>query len=856
CLLQWSADQLLLWRTGASGPAKFEEIRKSNQAAAQRLMERHTNCSSSSEEEDDDDDDGKEHKDARVLQSTFITYASHTGGDITDLQRTGQYVSELFQSGALTCLICIASVKRTQPVWSCSGCFSLFHLPCIQKWARDSVFLLCSATDEDFGRKQHPWPCPKCRTEYSHAATPTRYVCYCGKLEDPPADPWLAPHSCGGVCHKELKPSCGHACLLLCHPGPCPPCPKMVSVSCLCGKATPLPRRCSNKAWTCQQPCGKLLPCRQHTCSQPCHSECSPCPKVSVQKCMCGRQQSERPCAGPKWKCDRTCGATLSCGNHTCELVCHDGRCPPCPRSLSRSCPCGKAKSSLPCTEEVSLCGDTCERPLSCGKHTCSMRCHRGNCDTCRQEVEKECRCGKYRKLMACHKEYLCESKCSKSRSCQKHPCRRKCCPGNCPPCDQICARTLGCRNHKCPSVCHRGSCYPCPETVDVRCSCGAASLTVPCGRERSTKPPRCKELCRAPSSCHHPARERHRCHAGPCPPCAQPCVLPLAGCPHTCPQPCHDRVLLRSQQVQLSGPWEQPSEPAFVTKALPCPPCQVPIPVSCFGEHEVSEVPCSRQGRFSCKRPCGRPLRCGNHTCGRECHLLDDGNKCDDCEEGCSKPRPLLCPHACPLPCHSGDCPPCHQMIRQRCHCKMSAIYVDCLKMTMADEETKIALVSCTNQCPKELSCGHRCKQVCHPGACGLECHQKVKLRCPCRRIKKELACALSSSCVVECDHNCIEQQRKVSQLKEAEQKAAEEEEQRRQQEELEAFTKRRGGRRAKKRGRRDEDDEEDGGWIGRWQRCAVLVSLGGAALSLAAYFLLSTTEDGGGTEPLGHVF
>lgn len=31
--------------------------------------------------------------------------------------------------------------------------------------------------------------------------------------------------------------------------------------------------------------------------------------------------------------------------------------------------------------------------------------------------------------------------------------------------------------------------------------------------------------------------------------------------------------------QVQLAGPWEQPSEPAFIKKALPCPPCQVPIP-------------------------------------------------------------------------------------------------------------------------------------------------------------------------------------------------------------------------------------------------------------------------------------
>ncbi|XP_077355994.1 NF-X1-type zinc finger protein NFXL1 [Festucalex cinctus] len=831
-------------RHDSSGPAKFEEIRKSNQAAAQRLMERHTGSS----EDDDDDDDDNEHKDARVLESTFTAYASHTGGDVTGLQRTGQYVSELFQSGALTCLICIASVKRTQAVWSCSSCFSLFHLPCIQKWARDSVFLLCSATDEDFGRKQHPWPCPKCRAEYPHAATPSRYMCYCGKLQDPPADPWLAPHSCGGVCHKELKPSCGHACLLLCHPGPCPPCPKMVSVSCLCGKAKPLPRRCSNQAWSCQQPCGKLLACQQHACSQPCHSECSPCPRVSVQKCVCGRQKSERPCADPKWKCQRVCGATLSCGNHTCELACHDGRCPPCPRSLSRSCPCGKTKSSLPCTEEVSPCGDTCERPLSCGKHTCSMRCHRGNCDTCRQEVEKECRCGKYRKLMACHKEYLCESKCSKSRSCQKHTCRRKCCPGNCPPCDQICARTLGCRNHKCPSVCHQGSCYPCPETVDVRCSCGAASLTVPCGRERSTKPPRCKELCRSPSSCHHAARERHHCHPGPCPPCTQPCLQPLAGCPHTCPRPCHDRVLLKSQQVQLSGPWEQPSGPAFVTKALPCPPCQVPISVSCFGEHEVSALPCSSQNRFSCKRPCGRPLSCGNHTCGRECHLLGDNNKCDDCEQGCSKPRPHLCPHACPLPCHRGDCPPCHQMIRQRCHCKMSAIYVDCMKMTTADEETKITLGSCANQCPKELSCGHRCKQVCHPGTCRVECHQKVKLRCPCKRIKKELACTLSSTCVVKCDDNCVEQQRKVNELKEAEQKAAEEEEQRRRQEELEAFNKRRGGRRAKKRGRRDEDDEEDGGRMARWRRCAalILIPLGGAALSLTAYFFLSVAQDG----------
>ncbi len=106
---------------------------------------------SSSEDEDDDDDDGAvDHKDGKrgkILASTFTTYADQTGepgvsiatagnicesvkfislslalsrllsgGDVTGLARTGQFVSELFQSGALTCLICIASVKRTQAV--------------------------------------------------------------------------------------------------------------------------------------------------------------------------------------------------------------------------------------------------------------------------------------------------------------------------------------------------------------------------------------------------------------------------------------------------------------------------------------------------------------------------------------------------------------------------------------------------------------------------------------------------------------------------------------------------------------------------------------------------------------------
>ncbi|XP_073198218.1 NF-X1-type zinc finger protein NFXL1 isoform X4 [Lepidochelys kempii] len=720
-----------------SSQKKFDEIKKANQAAAKKFVE--DQFSSSSEE--DEDSEGKHGK---ILAKTFTIYTNQTDGDASELERTRQYVNEAFQSGALTCLICIASVKRNQAVWSCSGCFCIFHMPCIQKWAKDSLFLISSPlTDDDFGKKDYPWPwfppaalllviahltihtvtrviSPKCRFEYKRSETPTRYYCYCGKVEDPELDPWLVPHSCGQVCEREFKPPCGHKCLLLCHPGPCPPCPKMVTIACYCKKAKPVPRRCSTKEWSCQLPCGRKLPCGQHSCENPCHpGDCQSCPRVSKQRCVCGRQITERLCACPFWQCEQVCGRTLPCGNHTCEQVCHSGPCGECPRSGKRPCPCEKSMFFLPCTEDVPTCGDSCDKVLECGIHRCSQRCHRGPCEICRQEVEKQCRCGKHTKRMPCHKPYLCETKCTKIRDCQKHQCKRKCCSGNCPPCDQLCGRTLGCRNHKCPSVCHRGSCYPCPETVDVLCNCGKTVLKVPCGRERSTKPPKCKELCSRPPTCHHPSQEKHSCHFGPCPACRQSCQKVLK-CGHLCPASCHDEALVKQTGLhQPAGPWEQPSEPAFIQTALPCPPCQIPLLTECLGQHE--------------------------------------------------------------------------------------------------------------------LPCGHRCKEICHSGDCPQNCNQKVKLRCPCKRMKKELQCSKvrEGQVSLECDTLCKEMKRKASEIKEAEAKAAIEEEKRRQQAELEAFENRLKGRRKNKR-RKDDVEVEQSVWQ-KYKNFIMLPVCGVAVVMLA---------------------
>ncbi len=64
-------------------------------------------------------------------------------------------------------------------------------------------------------------------------------------------------------------------------------------------------------------------------------------------------------------------------------------------------------------------------------------------------------------------------------------------------------------QNHKCMSRCHQGPCYPCAGQSVLSCSCGSTSLTVPCGREKAIKPPRCRKLCTAAPDCHHPQRTR-----------------------------------------------------------------------------------------------------------------------------------------------------------------------------------------------------------------------------------------------------------------------------------------------------------------------------------------------------------
>lgn len=161
------------------------------------------------------------------------------------------------------------------------------------------------------------------------------------------------------------------------------------------------------------------------------------------------------------------------------------------------------------------------------------------------------------------------------------------------------------------------------------------------------------------------------------------------------------------------------------------CPPCNFIVKRQCIGLHEKYDMKCNENRIFDCKRKCGNPLACGNHTCELSCHLvtlirdnrkiqLDEndfptksafsnfkisfpvnlskqeeyiGNPllsdiseffikkyketCLPCELPCQKKRVPFCKHPCTLPCHPEVCPPCAVLVRKFCHCPLRTLKV-----------------------------------------------------------------------------------------------------------------------------------------------------------------------------------
>ncbi|XP_034109724.1 NF-X1-type zinc finger protein NFXL1 [Drosophila albomicans] len=805
---------------------KFNKAQAKNLAAAQKVMDTYA---SSSEDEGELDE-------KHILDLLYKHYQSSPGGarsvERNDANRTATFLENTLHSGAATCLICIGSIRRVESIWSCKNCYCFFHLQCIERWANDSLMQMkVKAEQQQNGSQGHynhlgefvppkrqkavHWCCPQCRRDYQPSDRPTQYECFCGKETNPQPQPFLVPHSCGEICGKLLQPKCGHDCKLLCHPGPCPPCAQLANCSCLCGKSAPRSVRCLDKSWQCQQTCQALLACGKHKCNQKCHrpGQCPPCTSKSSQPCDCKQETKVVNCSEPKWKCNRICGASFACGVHNCDKVCHAGPCGggECPLSV-RSCPCGKTIKAGICGEAAETCGDTCQKLLSCGKHTCAQRCHRGPCNLCLVRTKKKCRCGLHEKELPCSKEFTCETKCKQMRDCGKHGCNRKCCGDQCPPCEKICGKQLSCNKHKCQSVCHNGPCYPCKMESQVNCRCGKTRRNVPCGREKNARIA-CPELCRITAKCHHAIK--HRCHKGECPPCTQQCGLPndSSGCGHICQARCHaaNRVLKPTEARATRGN-------KYEYRSLPHPRCEQGVVVTCIGGHEVATWPCWNSKPTSCQRKCARQLKCGNHSCDLVCHAVPNPQDmqqqlgCGNCEQGCDIARPAGCVHACARGCHPAPCAPCASVIKQKCHCALNQIVYKCSEYysEFNTEESIVSelrekLRSCGNRCIKNFGCGHRCMAICHSGKCPNPqlCRKKVRIYCSCKRIKLEVACDKhrAGQTHLECDENCQAERSKAQATEQQELELRLRQEEAKNKLELEKFEQKFGKRKPKER-------------------------------------------------------
>ncbi|KAM1938352.1 hypothetical protein FF1_015962 [Malus domestica] len=593
----------------------------------------------------------------------------------SNLPQLVQEIQDKLTKGTVECMICYDMVRRSAPVWSCSSCYSIFHLACIKKWARAPTSIDMSA-----GKNQgFNWRCPGCQSVQLTSSKEIRYDCFCGKRTDPPSDLYLTPHSCGEPCGKQLEREvpgkgvskddlCPHVCVLQCHPGPCPPCKAFAPPRlCPCGKKM-ITTRCSDRTsvLTCGQHCNKLLDCWRHRCERTCHvGPCDPCQVLVDASCFCRKKVEVVLCGDMTVKgevkaedgvfsCSSTCGKMLSCGNHSCSEVCHPGPCGDCNLMPSKikTCHCGKTslqEERQSCLDPIPTCSQLCGKSLPCGMHQCQEVCHTGDCPPCLVEVTQKCRCGSTSRAVECFKttmeneKFTCDKPCGQKKNCGRHRCSERCCPlsnsnnalsGDWDPhfCSMPCGKKLRCGQHSCESLCHSGHCPPCLDTIftDLTCACGRTSIPppLPCG----TPPLSCQLPCSLPQPCGHTSS--HSCHFGD------------------------------------------------------CPPCSVPVAKECIGGHVVlRNIPCGSRD-IKCNKLCGKTRQCGMHACGRTCHpppcdtscLAEQGSK-TSCGQICGAPR-RDCRHTCTSLCHPyASCPDsrCDYPVTITCSCGRMTATVPC---------------------------------------------------------------------------------------------------------------------------------------------------------------------------------
>lgn len=105
----------------------------------------------------------------------------------------GTRVHKEIASGAYECMVCYGGLTRKAKIWNCKCCWAVFHLNCVQKWAKQG---LEQPPSRQIGADGEPskrsWRCPACNNPDEEV--PETYTCWCEKTVQPEASKYLPPH--------------------------------------------------------------------------------------------------------------------------------------------------------------------------------------------------------------------------------------------------------------------------------------------------------------------------------------------------------------------------------------------------------------------------------------------------------------------------------------------------------------------------------------------------------------------------------------------------------------------------------------------------------------------------------------
>eukprot|EP00796_Vickermania_ingenoplastis_P001462 gene1462-851_t len=328
--------------------------------------------------------------------------------------RLGRLCRNLFQERYPCAMNCFHRIHRKDRIWTCHGCWHMFHLGCVQRWGQES---------EEKGVLR----CPQCRAPHVY---PEAYKCFCGKVVNPPLVEATNPRSSlpqpapAAAAEEEEEKKRGAEALergvkrddrdKVGHRGSSPP-PHPPTK----GSSAPVrdassgffepPRGCkirsSHPRSGVTAITSAVRPCSTYSSSSSSATRKAP-PSHSPTDGGAAASNAETPriiphpppppppqpmaphcCTGI---CERTCG---NCP-HPCQLPCHPGPCPTCMIDAIDhhiTCACGKTSTAsnpllslpLPCGTAPPKCEEPCHLPRPCGHDTHRIKphtCHFGAC--------------------------------------------------------------------------------------------------------------------------------------------------------------------------------------------------------------------------------------------------------------------------------------------------------------------------------------------------------------------------------------------------------------------------------------------------------------------------------------------